>query len=553
MMRQQTDDKSKDRSRQRRKRSDRRSAAGQGRSQTRKARDRQALDPGKRSQVTLAVSLVVLVIVIGLSYVAISRYVNMQNCLTNPACLFGGGEAEPAPAGEIANNIRYKSVSLGGKTYQQARESLANSEETLLSGLGKLKLYYTDDDFVEKTPYELGMRLDIDQILKDAEAESKKLLNRKFVLDDRFRMDPEASNAALDALEEELGQEGGDAKATGFNFETNKFEFEDEKEGRELVKDKSAKLIKEALDAKDYGRKINLEFKRVAPGRTAKELNEHLGFVASATTPIVSYSEARNQNVRVAADRINGTILNPGDTFSFNTTVGKITQENGFALAGVQDADGNDGLGLGGGICQPSTTLYQAAVRANLTIDIHNFHSTPVPYCPIGTDAMVSDWSDLVFTNNSEYPYAIVSRFDGANLSFDFYGPTDPDGGTYDLYVEDLGSYPVKEEPKQVQDDSLQPRETEVRSAPRPNRHVKVYKIYSDAAGNMVSKELMYDHVYPGFAGVIGVNDPDKSTKPGSTEAPVVAYYVNGPNGEQIPVYETQTERETSPPPLPQP
>lgn len=553
MTRRQTEDKSRDRAGQRRKTSDRRSAAGTSRSQGCKSRARHNQDPGKRSKVTLAVSLLVLVVVVGLSYAAISRYIAVQNQLTNPAWIFGSGEAEPAPEGQIANNIRYKSVNLGGKTYQQARESLANSEETLLSGLGKLKLYYTADEFVEKTPYELGLRLDIDQILKDAEAETKKLLNRKHVLDDRFRMDPEASKMALDDLAEELDQEGGDAKAIGFDFESNSFKFEDEKEGRELVKDKSAQLIKDALEAKDYAREVKLEFKRVAPGRTAKELNKSLGFVASATTPIMTYSEARNQNVRVAADRINGTILNPGDSFSFNTTVGEITEANGFVPAGVQDADGNDGLGMGGGICQPSTTLYQAAVRANLTIDLHNFHTTPVSYCPIGTDAMVSDWSDLVFTNNSEYPYAIVSRFDGANLSFDFYGPTDPEGGSYDLYVEDLGSYPVKEEPQQIQDDTLAPRETEVRSSPRPNRHVKVYKVYYDAAGNLVSKELMYDHVYPGYAGVIAMNDPEKSTKPGATDTPVVAYYVTGANGEQIPVYESQTERETSPPPLPQP
>lgn len=519
-------------------------AGKQSRSSRSKARKHSPQDAGQRSKVTLAVSLVVLAVVLGLSYMAIARYVVVQNRLTNPAWLFGGGEASPAPEGEIASNIRYKSLVLGGKTYEAARESLENSEESLLASLGKLKLYYTDKEFVEKTPYDLGLRLDIDHLLRDAEAESKKLVNRNYILEDRFRLDSEASREAIEALAEELNQEGGDAKAIDFDFETYTFEFEDEKEGRELVKSTSGELIKKALKDRDFNGEIKLDFERVAPGRTAEELSARLGFVASATTPIDYYSEGRNQNVASAAEHINGTILNPGESFSFKEALGPITEENGFALAGIQDENGNNSMGMGGGICQPSTTIYQAAVRANLRIDVHNFHTTPVNYCPIGTDAMVSDWSDMVFTNTTDYPFAIAGRFDGTYLTFDFYGPTDPEGGSYDLFVEDLGAMPVEGEPKKIQDDKLEPDETEVRVNPRPNRHVKVYKVYYDADGNLVSKELMFDHIYPGYVGEVAVNEKTSSTSPstGSTEAPVVAYYVLGDDGVEIPVYETKSD-----------
>lgn len=511
----------------------------------------------RRSKITLVVLIVLLVIALGFSVYAYQRYARLyqlEACLT---CLEPAGEAKAAPEGEIAQGIRYKSADLGGKTYAEAVRTIENSEENLLKNLGSYTFIYSDDKdgVLRMTPYDLGLRLDIDAIMEEAIKESRKIFGRKVILNDAFRIDESAFQAGFTKLKEEVNQDGGEARAIDFNFETSEFVFEDEREERKLLgEDKLERQIRDALTKKEFTKEVKLDVKISEAGKTAKELNELLGFVDSASTPIMSYSEARNMNVKLAADRIHGTIINPGESFSFHQTIGPMTQANGFVAAGVQDQYGNDSLGVGGGLCQPSTTLYIAAVRANMRIDVHNFHSTPVNYTPIGTDCMVSDWSDLVFTNTSDYPYVITAYFDGATLSFSFYGPANPDNAKIDLYVEELEQIKLDKEPIEEQNDEIPADTTEVKVAPRPNRHVKVYRNFYGTSGQLLKSELMYDHTYPGFEGVVYVNkkDADK-TDPSSGEAAEIIYYEEAPDGSLIPVYRTkegETVRQTSPPPI---
>lgn len=117
----------------------------------------------------------------------------------------------------------------------------------------------------------------------------------------------------------------------------------------------------------------------------------------------------RSTNVKLSSNKINGVILLPGEEFSYNKIVGKRTIENGFKEASIYTSNGITN-GLGGGICQVSSTLYNAVLRANLEVVERRNHSYAVSYVPLGTDATVSYGSiDFRFKNNRSYPIKIIA------------------------------------------------------------------------------------------------------------------------------------------------
>lgn len=463
----------------------------------------------------------------------------------------------------LAEEMKLVDFPLGGMSLDEAATEIKDQEEKILSKLNLVK-FTGGPEKIAKTPYQLGLRLDIDAIMKKAEEENGKGAGRNPVLNPVYKVDENVLAEAVEAIREEIDRPGMDAQATGFDPNTMQFTYSPEQEGMILDVEDTLSQLRKILEEEKFDRQISLKIERTPAGKSAQELSAAMGLVASATTPIMYYSEGRNHNVQLAADRISGTILQPGESFSYNNTIGPMTEMNGFALAGIQDEFGNDTLGVGGGLCQPSTTIYQAAVRAGMRIDVHHFHSTPVTYCPIGQDAMVTIGADLVFTNTTPYPYTIMAYFDGASLTFNFYGPARTDGIEYDLFVEELESEPLEGEPRFIKDETLAPGETEVRIAPRPVEHVKVYrKTYQN--GVEIASELMYDHKYPGGTGVIAGNmeslPPQKTDETATasagaettdplaypsdsvpeTEESVVLYYAYDEYGNLVPVYAAPT------------
>jgi vancomycin resistance protein YoaR len=148
--------------------------------------------------------------------------------------------------------------------------------------------------------------------------------------------------------------------------------------------------------------------------------------VSSFTTRFNLAQGNRSSNIRLAASKLNGHILMPGDTLSYNETVGRRLVTEGFKLAGVY-RNGKHDVGIGGGICQVSTTLFNAAAFANLKIVERSNHSMPVPYVPVGRDATVDYGSkDLKIRNNADTPVAIVSEVNGGSVTFRVLGTKDP-------------------------------------------------------------------------------------------------------------------------------
>ncbi len=138
-----------------------------------------------------------------------------------------------------------------------------------------------------------------------------------------------------------------------------------------------------------------------------------------------SYStstDERKNNIYVATKSLNGTLVPSGEEFSFNRTVGERTEKRGYKKAKII-VGGEFVDGVGGGVCQVSTTLYNALLLAGLKIIEYHPHSLPVSYVAPSFDAMVnSAWADLRFVNNTKNPIIIYSTADGQRLTVKIFG-----------------------------------------------------------------------------------------------------------------------------------
>lgn len=140
----------------------------------------------------------------------------------------------------------------------------------------------------------------------------------------------------------------------------------------------------------------------------------------------------RAENLRLAAEAINGYVIEPGATFSWNDVVGETSADRGYKSAAVLYSSGL-GSDDGGGICQVSTALYIAAVKADLEIVERHPHSVPSDYAPIGLDAtIVYGKRDLQIKNNTEYPVTIYAKAVGQTVNVSLLGKPRSDGITVD-------------------------------------------------------------------------------------------------------------------------
>jgi len=171
---------------------------------------------------------------------------------------------------------------------------------------------------------------------------------------------------------------------------------------------------------------IKIQTITVQPQQKEEELKKAIKKQATFSTSYSSSGYYRKNNIKLATDSLNGYCIMPQEEFSFNNAIGKRTLENGYKEANIIK-DGAFVKGVGGGVCQVSTTLYNALLLANVNVTEVHQHSLPVSYVKPGLDAMVS-WSsaDLKFVNTTSLPMYITSSCDGNNLTFNIHGDTKP-------------------------------------------------------------------------------------------------------------------------------
>lgn len=221
------------------------------------------------------------------------------------------------------------------------------------------------------------------------------------------------------------------------------------------------------------------------------------------STSFVSSNQGRSANIVLASSKINGTVLMPGETFSFNQIVGQRTAAAGFKEAAAY-SEGQVVQEIGGGICQVSSTLYNAALYANLKITERTNHYFSPGYVKSGLDATVS-WGvpDFKFTNDRNYPIKIVSDTYGKNVHIYIYGLKSSNDYHVELKTEQLSTiYP---ETVYKYTSSLSKGSTRILSSGSAGCKTASYKILYDSNWNFISKTQISTDVYNAHNSIIEV------------------------------------------------
>ena len=235
------------------------------------------------------------------------------------------------------------------------------------------------------------------------------------------------------------------------------------------------------------------------PSVTSKDLMVIKDKLGSFTTEYGNSSDGRKTNIGIATGFLNGRVLLPGESLSVSRAIRSRTEENGYKLA-AQYSNGESEQALGGGVCQVSTTLYNALIRAELEINERHNHSMVVSYVDRGTDAAIADdTKDLVFTNNLENPIYIYGSADGDYLTFAIYGVEyRPANRTIEFVAKTESEEYIKEK-KVKYSDEYKKGTSQVTGTQRPAVTATLTKIvYID--GQVSERILLHTDYYMGSA-----------------------------------------------------
>lgn len=292
--------------------------------------------------------------------------------------------------------------------------------------------------------------------------------------------------------------------------------------------------LKKFNDTKE-GKQFSLKATITQPTITKEMLEQNLfKDVLGEYSTYVSGTSVRKNNVKLSGEKCNNVILLPGEEFSYNTTVGKRTKEAGFGEAAAY-LNGETVQEVGGGICQTSSTLYNAVVFANLEVTERYNHTYISSYVPIGRDATVS-WNgpDLKFKNNKNYPIKIVVTYANNRINTKIYG-TDEDGYTVEFTSSQTATIPFN---TKYENDATLPEGTEqIKQAGSNGAKAVSYRKIYDRNGKLISSKKESSSVYKShdaiiLKGTMKVETPTvpNPTQPGETTPPVTQ-----PGNENVP------------------
>lgn len=244
---------------------------------------------------------------------------------------------------------------------------------------------------------------------------------------------------------------------------------------------------------------INIDAKNIGPKITGEALNSIKDLIGGSVTTFSSQDRGRSENIKIAVNAINNTVLMPGEEFSFNDSTGPRSAEAGYKEASVI-VGGEFTVGIGGGVCQVSTTLYQAALKSDMEIASRQNHGLPVSYVPLGQDATVAyGYIDLKFKNDKEYPIYIEGFVKGEEIHIKLYGKK-----TDNTYINLKSDVLEVIEPKMQmkKDENMYLSEKKVGKSGKRGYRTATYKVYLQG-GSEVEKELVSKDYYPPRDGII--------------------------------------------------
>lgn len=352
-------------------------------------------------------------------------------------CLFAFQAGAIAKGNEdeyIHNGIYIGEIEVSGMKKEEAAEAVRDYVDTLKSV--PITLYAVGKQPVEVTCGDMGIEWDNPEVLEEAFALGRQgnIIKRFKALQDldrdnkKYELELAFDNAALNTLlTEQCAQYDIAAEEASLRRENGRFVIEGGQTGEMVDIEASAKkleaFLKNEWDRSGEAVELTLEVTTVEPKGTREELEMVKDVLGTYTTNYKSSGAARSANVSNGCALINGITLYPGEEFSAYESVSPFSEENGYHLAGSY-LNGMVVESLGGGICQVSTTLYNAVLLAEMEVTERHNHSMEVSYVAPSADAAIAESAgkDFKFVNSTDHPIYIEGYTENKNITFTIYG-----------------------------------------------------------------------------------------------------------------------------------
>ena len=393
------------------------------------------------------------------------------------------------PETELEKEVSVDGISITGMSREEARQTLSDHYPWAM------KAQYQDDT------YEITnlMTVKIDSLLDEIYSSEPKNI---------YTLDASGLDTAVDQEIESMKARWNKAAKNGsissYDASSDSFTFAGEQTGIAINEEQLKSDIQSALSAKQFDKVITVSASEVQPEYSTAAAKQKYKTIGTYTTNTTSNSK-RNTNIRLAAAALNGTIVGPGQEVSFNDTVGQRTEAKGYQGAAAYN-NGEVVQEIGGGVCQVSTTLYNAALKAGMKISMRRSHTFEPSYVTPGMDATVS-WGgpDFRFINTSSSAIGIKASYSNQTVTVSIYGvPVLEDGVTYSLEATKTETFDLPE-PQYEEDQTLQPGQEVVKSKGTQGSRWQV-KLVVKKDGQVISSEVDHTATYKGHNPVIRRN-----------------------------------------------
>jgi vancomycin resistance protein YoaR len=410
----------------------------------------------------------------------------------------------------IYQGISIRGIKVGGMTKEEAKKAV---QEVLDKEIEVMELRFTYKDWsLALSGRELNAGYNVDEAVQTAYDYGKTgnfivrmlnmrtLQNKGYDIPLVFSADTGAALNYISTIAGQLNRTTADSK---FWYEGNGlFAVSPEVNGVKVDEAQLKTLIEGSVLPEGGFRTIEVpaavEMAKVTSAKWSGIKEKISGFTTSFNTGDVN----RSSNIKVAADTINGTILWPGEVFSMNKALGNRTEEKGYKTAHVI-VNGILVDGLAGGICQATTTVYNAALLANLAIVERYPHALKVAYIPASMDATISGNDlDLKFKNTTSAPIYIEAFTKSGTITVNFYGTNDHPEQTVKIVSEVL--YKISASTEYIYDPSLGSGVEIWKTKPSSGMKSKAYRqVYEN--GVLIKSELLSTDTYQPQTGKLRV------------------------------------------------
>ena len=326
---------------------------------------------------------------------------------------------------------------------EEASKKIIEDIGTNLPGVVIESTYYIENDKLIITKGQAGVKIDTEKMLNEVK---EKLDNPEKIVDyiNIPVTEVKPTEIDIDKIHEEVYKEVQDAYYT-----QNPFEIHPEVEGIDFDVEEAKKALEE--DKEEYEISLKITKPKVTTNQIGTEAFPDQ--LATFKTNYDGGDKDRTTNLQIACNKINGKVVMPNETFSYNKTLGARTAAAGYKNAKVYEA-GQVVDGIGGGICQISTTLYNTVLRANLEIVERKNHQFVTSYVEAGMDAtVVYGMTDFKFKNTRKYPVKIIASAKNGVATVSLYGIKESEEYTFSFRTVTVSTIPTST--KYVDDPTL--------------------------------------------------------------------------------------------------